>query len=311
MPNHVSNILIARQHVINSVHGGIRMEEEFEYVDNKRVSIGDTQWERFVDFNQILPMPSVLEGTVSPVSKEHVLLYFKQSTLDSLTADCEEFGVEVTEDLKQLLLRSSSVKIETGYIVNALDDPERVKEMALIGKKSFFGKIVTGYADWYDWTCSNWGTKWNAYSFDPKRNFRAGEYLGVYFQTAWATPSSVIVALSKKFPEEVITVMYADEDTGHNLGIYSVKNGENIFEWHPESGSSEANRFAILLQEGPFECGDPEIDTIVREQFLHLNENFEYDEDYEEKYEWVCAWRGIFSDEEWNKLGKLKEKEAA
>lgn len=23
-----------------------------------------------------------------------------------------------------------------------------------------------GYADWYDWSIANWGTKWNAYNFD-------------------------------------------------------------------------------------------------------------------------------------------------
>lgn len=94
-----------------------------------------------------------------------------------------------------------------------------------------------GRNNWYDWNRDNWGTKWNAY--DTRAEFDV-----VTFDTAWAHPFPVILALSNKFPEVTFHVRFADEDTGHNLGDYVIKAGEELEDNSPEEGTEEAIKFA-------------------------------------------------------------------
>jgi lysyl-tRNA synthetase class I len=71
---------------------------------------------------------------------------------------------------------------------------------------------------WYEWRIFNWGTKWNAIDVKIKG------YV-VTFETAWKSPDSIFRCLSKIFPDEIITVKYADEDIGFNCDYVIYKNG--------------------------------------------------------------------------------------
>lgn len=73
----------------------------------------------------------------------------------------------------------------------------------------------------YEWCLGNWGTKWNAYT-------ACVGYDEVTFQTAWNYPEPIFKALSKKFPDLIFEVEYADEDSGSNCGITAWKNGVEI-----------------------------------------------------------------------------------
>ncbi|MFX8075192.1 hypothetical protein ABTK71_19920, partial [Acinetobacter baumannii] len=68
-----------------------------------------------------------------------------------------------------------------------------------------------------------WGTKWNACesSASPEEGKAS-------FDTAWSRPEGVLRELSKRFPDDVITVTFADEDIGSNCGTFSLKAGETI-----------------------------------------------------------------------------------
>ena len=72
-----------------------------------------------------------------------------------------------------------------------------------------------GSNNWYDWSCDNWGTKWNAYS----------SYCDVdtiEFDTAWSCPLPVLDKLAEICYEYNIsfTGKWADEDRGHNVGVF-------------------------------------------------------------------------------------------
>lgn len=109
-----------------------------------------------------------------------------------------------------------------------------------IGSENF-ERIPPGKISWYDWNTSNWGTKWNAYQVSrPKWD-------EVRFQTAWAHPTPVILALSLKFPRDVLRVKYADEDTGYNLGSYRAINGTIVGRDKFIDGSDEACEFACQV----------------------------------------------------------------
>jgi hypothetical protein len=89
------------------------------------------------------------------------------------------------------------------------------------------GEHEEGVVCWYEWNRANWGTKWNGYSTTADVRYRGSEAEhAIQFQTAWSHPLPVIEALSRKFPDDVLLVHYADEDFGSNLGSYLIKNGQ-------------------------------------------------------------------------------------
>lgn len=97
---------------------------------------------------------------------------------------------------------------------------------------------------WLSWNTENWGTKWAPYSL------KIGEG-HIKFETAWSHPVPVIIALSKKFPQETITVKYADEDYGYNLGQYTIRDGDlTAVELGFAVGSDEATDWACTLANG-------------------------------------------------------------
>lgn len=113
--------------------------------------------------------------------------------------------------------------------------PAREKDIFLIAKY--------GSDNWYDWSCKNWGTKWNAYSTSEPMLNPKGTRATYLFQTAWSTPAPVIRKLSEKFPDVKIKVWYADEDCGRNVGIYEFKNCD-ILKDEPLDGLPSGYRLA-------------------------------------------------------------------
>jgi len=103
-----------------------------------------------------------------------------------------------------------------------------------------------GADNWFDWSVNNWGTKWNAYGEEGRIDDEV-----VKFDTAWSHPLPVIKALSRKFPDNLLHVEYADEDLGVNFGCYNMKNGEIIENFATfEERSTEARDFASEIRHG-------------------------------------------------------------
>ncbi|MBV4552337.1 hypothetical protein HU742_014420 [Pseudomonas sp. SWRI102] len=84
-------------------------------------------------------------------------------------------------------------------------------------------KRTSGHFHSLDFAREVWGTKWNAY--DQVISLDAGE---LSFDTAWSCPIPVLTELSKRHPEHLITVRYADEDLGSNCGTVRLKAGETV-----------------------------------------------------------------------------------
>lgn len=166
------------------------------------------------DFNRIAPMPKELEGTRSPmvaISKKEYKEQELKIAKGDLTEHEKNFGI--SRCLTQELIDEYNRKF--------------------------------GACDWYGWHLANWGTKWNAcdvYVSD------SGDLIS--FNTAWSTPFELMVKLSEKYPKATFEVEYADEDFGHNVGRYTLRNGEEIDSFLPEGGSQEALALAIEIQGG-------------------------------------------------------------
>jgi len=186
----------------------IGTEEEVAQV---RAKIRGEEADRFIDFHKIAPIPKELEGTVSPmriISQEEYDIQEKKIATNDLTENEKNWGIS----------RSLTQALADEY------------------KEKF------GHCDWYGWQTANWGTKWNAYEqYSDDANV-------IEFDTAWSTPYSLLVNLSKMFPQITFEVEYADEDFGYNVGRYVLLNGEVTEQNIPDGGTQEAIEMAMEIK---------------------------------------------------------------
>lgn len=115
--------------------------------------------------------------------------------------------------------------------------PDNSDEYIELGKRLVDNCSKYGCTTWYEWHYNNWGTKWNA--MDAEVGSALGSECDIYFNTAWSAPVPIFSALSKKFPDLIFSISYADEDIGSNCGYMNFANGiqesEKIFEYGDDS----------------------------------------------------------------------------
>lgn len=171
------------------------------------------------DFNQIIPMPKELNFTKTPIDKRAIKYY--------LTTLSDE---EVT-NVRNILQRVPDILFGTlDKAIQAANYPafstkygnEDKKEWISLAKTLINNCDKYGFPTWYEWSCYNWGAKWNA------SEIRICDIHGetiVFFDTAWSCAYPVVKRLSEKFPDLSFTISYADEDIGNNCGEYTFVNG--------------------------------------------------------------------------------------
>lgn len=82
-------------------------------------------------------------------------------------------------------------------------------------------RMKYGASDWYDWCCSNWGTKWgdcetrlDTDDYEPKSVPQVAENavaIGVYYETAWSPADGLIAEISRLNPNLLFEVMSTEE----------------------------------------------------------------------------------------------------
>ena len=186
------------------------------------------------DFNKLLPMPKELDmeaGTRTDRGLKLVQEYHHA------LADLERQKPALTPEEYAANLR----QCKGLYRKKRMADPEAWS----LGEKAYGNIQRFGSPTWYEWCNRNWGTKWNAYGFPPlEQNSDTME-----FYTAWASVPKIISVLSRKYPEQTITYRWADEDIGHNVGEFTIKDGAVIDINIPEGGSREAYELAAEIMD--------------------------------------------------------------
>jgi len=69
-----------------------------------------------------------------------------------------------------------------------------------------------GYANWYDFCCDKWGTKWGAY--DCHINGESEGRLEMSYSTAWSPATPIFHKLAEMFPTLTFEVSFLDEGMG-------------------------------------------------------------------------------------------------
>lgn len=220
MPNHVTNIL--------TITGP---EELVTKIKSEISGTYDDGEPMYIDFNKIIPRPESLNITSgSSTSNGIAILKYRAGDPSDIR---KIMGYNwATEFATEEALITYMLDKRIANLVEA--------QMALDNLRDY------GHQDWHSWSTSNWGTKWNAYSQNSDEGSNE-----ISFETAWGTPYPVIEALSRKFPEAVISMRYADEDFGHNVGEYTFQAGDVVEETTPEGGSNEAYELAADIQGSP------------------------------------------------------------
>jgi len=86
-----------------------------------------------------------------------------------------------------------------------------------------------GHADWYDWRCANWGTKWDAYDVYISSDDNDEDYFHVSFDSAWSPVIEYIEKASILYPLLKFELEY--EESGMDIaGSIHYQFGEVIFE---------------------------------------------------------------------------------
>ena len=220
MPNHVTNILTISGP--EELVAKIKSEIAGEYEDGEP---------RFIDFNKIVPRPDTLNITSGSSTSNGIAIL--------------KFRAGDPSDIRKLMGFNWATEFATEeqLIAHMCDNELANLEEA---QKALDNVRLYGHQDWYSWSNANWGTKWNAYSQNSDEGSNE-----ISFETAWSTPYPVIEALSRNYPDAVISLRYADEDFGHNCGEYTFQAGDLVEEYTPEGGSNEAHELAADIQGSP------------------------------------------------------------
>jgi hypothetical protein len=159
-----------------------------------------------MDLEKIVPMPEALKETEANFEEDFAMACAKDDLSSYRDMPCVKSGEVAT--MRQLAARSR-VDFENAVAY---------------GKQLLQNLQQYGAATWYDWSCQNWGCKWNT------RDSWVDEHLEtsaiVVFYTPWGPPTFAIRALARKFPDHSFKITYADFEGG-TRGVLEVK-GEEI-----------------------------------------------------------------------------------
>lgn len=177
-----------------------------------------------VDFNKITPRPKDLDIEAGYCDYSNI----ESEGLHSEKDVCELVIIEgfkecYNEKITQEKFVGKIMKNE--LVVKAIHKLKNFPETSVSYVRNYiagyFNSKRYGSVNWYDWDLENWGTKWNA-------NETVIDSVVIEFQTAWSIPLPIYVKLSKQLPDEVIEVIYADEDIGSNCGKLLFRNGAEV-----------------------------------------------------------------------------------
>jgi len=206
-----------------------------------------------IDFNKIVPMPEGLNASPHSGVKTWVeictgqidfsVLFTGLPASTKVLFESKSFGI-LANSLSATTAMETITGKRKGNVKDFSDEDFNCFIQCLKNYRQF------GSTSWYEWSIKNWGTKWNAYGQNDKRNNNNT----IYFQIAWSSPLSLIGELSKLFPDLIIKLDYADEDSGSNTGKITFKAGDPIEVIQPESQSNEG--YEIYFELNPDSVND-------------------------------------------------------
>lgn len=221
MPNWVTNRIVLY---------GTEQKDINEVIDFLKGDNGD------MDFNKIIPMPEELRSTSCGSVEDLAWDYFEITELRNEEAANDRLTWNRYKE-RNIFTKDQLLKYMEKEFQEVLEEECKYKNIIEYGKHLHNLHQKYGFHDWYEWSCKNWGTKWNACDAEREENV-------IKFETAWNNTGMLMLEVTKLFPEVTMGYEFADENFGYNLGRYTLKAGEIISEYEPEEDSAEAKILA-------------------------------------------------------------------
>ncbi len=204
-----------------------------------------------LDFNKIIPMPESLQIESGSTTNACVEMYLTSISpfveyYGENKADSDEYlkiyrAVQSTRSYGQfndkLPIEEIRKREKETYIRTEQNELKTltIDEILARGKQAVDNVLTYGAMDWYDWSCKNWGTKWNA----CRTQIPDTETAEVYFDTAWSPVPQILLALTEKYPECVFDYEYAEEQAGYFAGHCVYEAGEILVDESFDTDSKE------------------------------------------------------------------------
>lgn len=145
-----------------------------------------------LDFQKLLPRPEILNRTSSGFCK------IDGRNVDSWIEDIDENG----KGTPRLLTKVEQAELD-----------------------------AIGHTNWYNWSCANWGTKWNSYNGEWDYEDGLSEAV-LKFDTAWSVPIPVLEALAAREECADLRLEIDAFDEGWQFQFHGIiENGELVEEF--------------------------------------------------------------------------------
>ena len=187
-----------------------------------------------VDFNILIPMPEELNNTISGGDiKDCMAYYFLKTHTKKEFVNSDYFSRNYALLKPRMTKKEMLEKLE-----ERTDENPRMFDSELYGGEhkhtreevgKYYVDLVEKYGtyDWYGWSISNWGCKWNARS--SQICDESDDYLCLQFDTPWGCPDAWLEELANKIPYHLAW----EEEQGYRGIVTSQGNGYDIDEELP------------------------------------------------------------------------------
>ncbi|MDT7813477.1 MAG: hypothetical protein QOJ42_3393 [Acidobacteriaceae bacterium] len=164
----------------------------------------DEHGDEELDFETIIPMPPELKDTEAGSSDPYVWalggeLYASRNLL--LQLGLRPAGAT---PLDWRWVRDLGITSREGLLHWAKEN--RPNEL-VVAKRAMDSERATGYRDWYDWRCDNWGCKWGCSEFA----WRNDDQTAFYMMTPWSAPVPIFEKLVELFPTLTFACRFVEE----------------------------------------------------------------------------------------------------
>jgi len=99
-----------------------------------------------------------------------------------------------------------------------IPQPDNINPDLDHNKKDFGHGLTTSTTDWYNWRCTNWGTKWNAYEIEVDWDEEYKECIEINFQTAWSPPEPIYFKLDEIFGDRISVNWFCRDESDNFCG---------------------------------------------------------------------------------------------
>ena len=180
-------------------------------------------------FEKVIPMPKELNIESGSRGQDRLMYLFLENDNDISKEKINQVFRSLNPFHSDIYKEKRFKLVEEKYSENK--GKTEYLESIKLAKQYISNYNKYGYANWYNWRCDNWGTKWDLSELCYNKDT-------MIFQTAWGFAEKVIIVLSRNYPEAVFECKFADEGIQENSGILKIKDGKIMSERYNLSQSS-------------------------------------------------------------------------